>query len=489
MADIHFSATPQRAQAYIHRLEAFCDQTDADTLFHQQDPQYFQRLRTQLREAFFELLFVERAALAAAKDVKWPYRLLQSRVAQFETWAKMAPEAFVRQQARLFLALLPFPYQWAWLNQAVKNTPDEPEIRRLLEREQRKFKTKLGRKKPKQFQLRHFCQILTAPQLPEAKGILRVYALPYLLADPNLVQALNRRYLLWIEPPWGVVFRHAWCRVFSQLEDPCLFGMAAEEDREFLNGQPGIMTTALAHGDFLEDIQYHTPAREPQFDIVFNGSFDDLTPKRHVLMLELMQHPRLRHTKVLFLGRGEASGLARFKQMIKAARLESRCRIIANIERSEVPQHLGTCRMGVHLSLHENGGRVVYEFFRSDLPCVMSACTNGINPSIFNAQTGKRVPDDRLGDAIAEVLAHKERFTPRAWFVQHAGSANATRQLNTRLKKIFQQLGYFWPGDIVPITGGGSFRYVDQVDFEKMQPAYREILTLFKRHSDWPISI
>jgi glycosyltransferase involved in cell wall biosynthesis len=470
-------------------LERFCDQIDTDTLLHRPNPERLQQLRTELREAFFELLFVERAALAAATDVTWPYTLLRVRVAKLEAWAVKAPDAVVRAQARLFLAMLPFPRQWLWLSQEIGRSPQAPEIPRLLKREQHKFKVKLSGKKPKQFQLRHCCQVLKAPQLPDAKGILRIYALPYLFANAALTKALSRSFFLWIEPPWGVVFRHAWCRVFTQLDDPCLFGMAAAEDRAFLEDQPGILTTALAHGDFLEDLPATQPTGGPAYDIVFNGSFDDMTPKRHALMLQLMQHPRLKTTRVLFLGRGAASALDRFKTMVQNAQLDARCHIVANIDRSEVPQHLANCRMGVHLSLHENGGRVVYEFFRSGLPCVMSACTTGVNPAIFNAQTGAIVPDADLADAIAEVLARRDRFTPRKWFAQHAGSTNATRRLNLHLKEIFKQLGYRWQGDIVPITGGGSFRYVDPADFERMQPAYRQLLTILKKHSDWPVSI
>ena len=86
--------------------------------------------------------------------------------------------------------------------------------------------------------LLHFCQILKKPCVPDEKGVLRIFSLPYLFAKPGLMKALNYLYFLYVEPPWGVLFRQAWLRPFVTLDDPTLFGLGGEEDSAFLRSQP-----------------------------------------------------------------------------------------------------------------------------------------------------------------------------------------------------------------------------------------------------------
>ena len=114
---------------------------------------------------------------------------------------------------------------------------------------------------------------------------MRIFSLPYLFVNPELLKALNRLYFLYVEPPWGVVFRHAWLRPFAGLDDPTLFGLNGEEDAAFLRSQPGILTTSLAHADFLEDDTALDFDKEKRFDIVFNSTFYDIPRKRHAVML------------------------------------------------------------------------------------------------------------------------------------------------------------------------------------------------------------
>lgn len=476
-------------QTYIRHLEKFFEYVDSDTLFNSFDADDYRQLRDEICDALIQLLVWQRPFLEAKKGLDWPYAGFRKRIAFFEKSARMAADPFIQKQAALFLARLPFPRQWHWLAQAQKNFGDDSEIKALLKLEKQRIKEKIDKKKQKQYMLRHFLQILKKPRLPEEKGILRIYSLPYLFFNPELLKALSRLYFLYVEPPWGVVFRHAWLRLFADLADPTLFGVNGEEDAVFLRSQPGILTTALAHADFMEDDPTLDFQDEKQFDLMFNATFDEMPRKRHAYMLELLQHPLLNQTTALFIGRGDQVNIDDFKRQLQAAGLSSRVAVKDNLLRQDVPAHLSQCKVGVQISLHENGCRSIYEFLRSNVPCVISTSMAGVNPAIINSQTGIAAPDRDLARAISKALRDREKFTPRSWFLKHSGSTHSSRMLNDQLKKIFLGRGYEWQQDIKPLGSSGANRYVDTAHYERLRPEFEKILKIFHEQAHLPIPL
>lgn len=201
-------------------------------------------------------------------------------------------------------------------------------------------------------------------------------------------------------------------------------------------------------------------------------------------MLKLLQSPELGRCRALFLGRGEPEAVAEFQRQVKANGLADRVSTRANLRRAEVPEYLARCKLGVHLSLYENACRGIYEFFRADIPCVVSAAMAGMNPDIFNGQTGAAVPDEDLAATISHSLANLNRYHPRQWFLAHSGTANSTARLNKRLQSVFESLGYPWTSDIVGLGSSGASRYVNASDYERFLPAFERLLALFRAHSD-----
>ncbi|MGD8663668.1 MAG: glycosyltransferase [Desulfobacterales bacterium] len=477
------------SQLYIERLEHFFDLVDGDTLFASTDSTNFRRLRDEICDALVQLLVWQRPSLESAKGLDWPYESFRKRLSFFETAAQEKADPFALRQACLFLARLPFPGQWKWLAWAQHHFRTDPELNALLKLEHQRIEKKLKKKKHTLYMLRHFCQILKKPGLPETKGILRIFSLPYLFVNPELLKALNRLYFLYLEPPWGVLFRHAWLRPFAGLDDPTLFGLNGGEDAAFLRSQPGILTTSLAHADFLEDDASLDFDKKKRFDIVFNSTFDDMPRKRHAVMLELLQHPLLRRTLALFIGTGDPSNVHAFRQQVQAAGLSKRVTVRDNLLRRNVPGHLAQCKIGVQISLHENGCRSIYEFLRSDLPCVISTSMAGVNPAIINSRTGIAAPDRDLARAIAQALEKRQKFRPRNWFLTHSGSANSSRMLNDQLKDIFFKRGYSWGEDIVPLGSSGANRYTDDAHYDRFRPQFEELLKIFQNHVHLPIPV
>lgn len=465
----------------VDTLDRFFDRMDAGRLFEQDDPVRLKELRRRVRQALFTVLLDFRPRLEAAKGLDWPYDALKKHRPFLDALAREGKAAREREQAYLFLALLPFPGQWKRLLVLASRDDCHPEIESLLTEERRKIDAKLAKKRQKAFKLRHFLQVLKAPRLPAEKGVLRIFSLPYLFSVPGLLKRLGRQYLIYMEPPWGVLARHAWLRVFSDLEDPCLVGAGGREDRDFLHTQSGIIAVPLAHGDYLEEDSPLPPAEKKTFDIVFNGLFDDIPRKRHDVLLELLCRPELSGLTALFIGRGAPHNVTAFRQKVVARGLERRVAVHGNLPRRDVPEYLARCRMGVQLSLHENVCRSIYEFFRSDIPCLVSSSMAGFNFDLITPQTGVSAPDDALPGAILYILDHIERFAPRQWFLRHSGSLNASRQLNNRLREIFDQLGYSWQEDIVPMGSSGPNRYVDPHHYQRFLPEFADLLKVFRQ--------
>ena len=465
----------------VETLDYFFDRMDSRRLFDRDNPVYLSNLRQRVRRALFTLLLDYRPRLETARGLAWPYDALKRHRPFLDAVAMDGNDAHEREQARLFLALLPFPGQWKRLLSFENQDERPPEIESLLAEERRKIDAKLAKKQQKTFKLRHFCQVLKVPRLPSEKGILRIFSLPYLFSVPGLLKRLAKRYFIYMEPPWGVLARHAWLRVFSALEDPCLIGAGGREDCEFLETQTGIIAVPLAHGDYLEEDGTIPLTAKKTFDIVFNGLFDDMPRKRHEVLLNMLCRPELMGLTTLFIGRGAPDDVAAFRQKVAARGLKGRITVHDNLPRCDVPGYLARCRMGVQLSLHENVCRSIYEFFRSDIPCLVSSSMAGFNFDLITPQTGLLAADEALPGAILDILHHIERFEPRQWFLRHSGSMNASRQLNDRLREIFDQLGYSWHEDIVPLGSSGPNRYVDPDHYRRFLPEFANLLNVFRQ--------
>ena len=479
----------EKALESIDTVERFFALVDSASLFEHGDPLFCKKIRQGVLAAISYLLFWGRSTLEVARGLNWPYEGLRKRYEIFRDIALGEEQVKMRQQALFFLAFLPFPKQWSWLFEVEKLYSDNEEVKGFLSEERKKGLERLKKKVQKKYKVRHFCQVLKAPGSENEKGVVRIYAVPYLFDSLNHLRALSSRFILIVEPPWGVVFRHTWLRKFSILADPTVFGVNSTEDLEFLSSQSGTEPFGLAHGDYMHESFEAKPSTIRDFDLVFNATFDELERKRHELMLELLNHQLLKEVRALFLGRGQEKSLEHFRKLVRRAGLQGRVTTMANLLRENVPTQLNRCKMGVHLSLNENGCRCIYEYFRSDLPCVISSSMAGTNLGIFNPQTGMAVTDEELPEAISFVLDHPHQFTPRRWFLQNSGSSNSSRRLNQFLKKLFDKLGYQWRTDIVPLISSGPARYANPSDYDLFRDEFHWIFDCLQRAGELPIQI
>lgn len=470
---------PENFNNHIEFLENFFEMARKNSLLHLSSGT-LRQIRTRLRTTLNEILVWGRPHLQRTRGLQWPYEQCALIAPALERVYHQHGDKTVTKQALLFLSFLPVPNQWRWLAKALDILHDDPEIINFLTTERQTIQAKLSEKAQATFKLRHFVQILKSPCLPHEKGVLRIFSLPYLFLDKQALKKIADQYVLYVEPPMGVVFRHAWWRVFTELQDPCVFGLGGEEDRHFVAMQANTHVISLAHGDYLRQAAPPDPSTAKDIDIIFNATFDDMARKRHFFMLQLLKDHRLVTKKALFIGRGSEPNVQAFKRMVDTQGLNDRVIVLSNVRRKDIPAYLARCKTGVHLSLYENSCRCVYEYFRADMPCVISSATAGVDMTIFNAQTGKVGRDEQLAEVIADVLLHRRSYSPRNWFLAHSGSQHNSRKLNDSLVNIFTATGYVWRNDIVQLTSSGASRYLKKDHYLQFLPEFKQLLAMLQ---------
>jgi hypothetical protein len=464
---------------HVAILENFFATAENNDLLHLSSDT-LRQLRMRLRITLNEILVWGRPHLERTRGLQWPYAQCALIAPALERMYHQHGDKTATKQALLFLAFLPVPNQWRWLAKALDVLHDEPEVRDFLTNERQTIQTKLSEKSQSTFRLRHFVQILKSPCLPHEKGVLRIFSLPYLFLDKQVLKEIADHYVFYVEPPMGVVFRHAWWRFFTEMQDPCVFGLGGEEDRHFVGMQANTHVISLAHGDYLRETAPLDPSPAKDIDIVFNATFDDMVRKRHFLMLQLLKDRRLVTKKALFIGRGSERNVQAFTRMVETQGLSERVIVLSNVRRKDIPSYLARCKTGVHLSLYENSCRCVYEYFRADIPCVLSSATAGVDMTIFNAQTGRVGRDEQLPEIIEQVLLQRSSYSPRAWFLTQSGSQHNSRKLNDSLENIFSETGYVWQKDIVQLTSSGASRYLKKDHYRRFLPEFEHLLALLQ---------
>ena len=232
----------------LELLQDFFFQAASGSILQRREWEFYRDWRKRLKDALIGLLVWERPRLESSMGVMWPYEGLRQYYPLLESHAERAEDPFKRMQAFLFLAFLPFPQQWRWLTAVERLFPGHPEWKGFIAAERQKISGKIAGKPQNAYKLRHFCQVIKQPISSREKGVLRIFSLPYLFVDdPQLLKQLSQKYVLYVEPPMGIVFRHSWWRYFADLADPCIFGIGSQEDLSFLETQNGVATVPLAH--------------------------------------------------------------------------------------------------------------------------------------------------------------------------------------------------------------------------------------------------
>jgi hypothetical protein len=93
------------------------------------------------------------------------------------------------------------------------------------------------------------------------------------------------------------------------------------------------------------------------------------------------------------------------------------------------------------------------------VPAIVYERSIGGARSRINRATGILSSDEDLADRIVYMLDHYSEFTPRAWALEHTGSAIATSVLNETLRSVVTSAGGRYSEPIVQKTNSPNLAY------------------------------
>jgi hypothetical protein len=183
--------------------------------------------------------------------------------------------------------------------------------------------------------------------------------------------------------------------------------------------------------------------------------------KNHRQLFKALRHVRHQPLSLLLIGVdwGGRTEKDIISEMEEYDLSHVKLQIKKNIPAREVADCLEKSKVFLLLSEKEGSNRAIVEALFSDVPAILYENFIGGARGKINEQTGVLSSFHELHTKVDYMLENYRRFTPRSWALEHTGSKNATRKLNSLLKSIATSKGEKWDVDIVEKVNSPNFSY------------------------------
>jgi glycosyltransferase involved in cell wall biosynthesis len=279
-----------------------------------------------------------------------------------------------------------------------------------------------------------------------------------LLDLPKLMQ----RYVFVLEPCWA-----GYCDpsilMYVAPGNPVMVMCFTKEDHAFVErvGSP-LVPLRMGPADWVNADVFRAPAPQPKiYDLVMVANW--ARHKRHSQLFAALATIRDRDVRVLLVGFAWSDRTADDIRREAAAMNNPRVTvdIRENVKHETLSGLLAQSKAFVFLSRKEGDNKAVVEAMFADVPAIVFADTIGGAGSRVNAATGVFASDAELARKIVYMLDHYREFTPRAWALEHTGSAVATRVLDDALRTAVTKSGGRYTRGIVEKTNAPNLAYKD----------------------------
>lgn len=297
------------------------------------------------------------------------------------------------------------------------------------------------------------------------------------------VPKLMERYIFVLEPCWA-----GYCDpsllMFVVPGQPVFVQCFTEEDFRFVEsvGAP-LVPLRLGPADWVDaDMFQPRTDGSKQYDVVMVANW--ARHKRHEQLFRALQEVGDRDLRVLLIGFPWAGRTAADIRLEAAAIGNPRVTvdIIEKLPANEVAKHVSLCKVFVFLSRKEGDNKALVEAMFADVPAVVFKHTVGGASSRINPSTGILADDHELARAILHVLDHGDDFAPRAWALEHTGSARATAVLDEAIRRTITASGGRYTEGIVEKTNAPNLAYKDPRARAGLASDYEAILSCRRDH-------
>ena len=294
-------------------------------------------------------------------------------------------------------------------------------------------------------------------------GVVALCDLPRLMA----------RYTFVLEPCWAG-YCHPSTLMYIAPDHPVFIQCFTDEDHQFVAaaGSP-LVPLRLGPADWVDaDLFAPRTAGEKSYDLVMVANWSP--QKRHALLFSALERIQSRQLRVLLVGfpwaNRTADDVRREARGIRNPRVS--VDVIEQVPQVELAAHVSRCKAFVFLNRKEGDNKALVEAMFADVPAIVYDRTIGGARSRINRATGILTSEAALAQNIEYMLDHHREFTPRAWSLEHTGSANATRGLNEALRQSAAAQGRPYTEGIVEKVNSPNLAYKDPADRLRFQADY-----------------
>jgi glycosyltransferase involved in cell wall biosynthesis len=321
--------------------------------------------------------------------------------------------------------------------------------------------------------------VLKSPRPGEKGVILLKYARTFdgVVALFDL-ERLMERYHFVLEPCWAG-YCHPSTLMYVAKDNPVFVQCFTEEDHRFVV-DVGAPLVAMRQGpaDWVDaDLFRPPPVVEKSYDLVMVANWSP--QKRHALLFEALEQIRDRDTRALLIGfpwaNRTAADVKREAATIRNPRVH--VEVIEQVPQAELAAHVSQCKAFVFLNRKEGDNKALVEAMFANVPAIVYDETIGGARSRINPETGILTSDEALANSIVFMLDHHRDFRPRAWALEHSGSAIATQQLNETIRDTVIGGGGRYTESIVEKVNSPNLAYKDPRVRARFQSDYDFILT------------
>jgi glycosyltransferase involved in cell wall biosynthesis len=258
-------------------------------------------------------------------------------------------------------------------------------------------------------------------------------------------------------------------------DDPIFMGISHATDIDaYRVMRPVIEPVPLMACDWTNpDFYSPKPQNERTIDILMVANW--LPFKRHWLLFQALRRMRrdLRVVLVGFAAPGRTEDDVRAEARAFGVRQEIELLSKRNIDQVSALQC--DARLSIVCSRREGSCVAPAESLFADTPiALMEDAHIGVTAHV-NAQTGMLLAPARMGYQIAEMLEERERFSPRAWAIEHISCHSSSTRLNAQLRDHELSSGRPWTQDIAPLCWRYVPSYVNAADRRRLGSDVEEL--------------
>ncbi len=297
------------------------------------------------------------------------------------------------------------------------------------------------------------------------------------------LQAIAERYTIVLEPSWAGCCTPE-ILLYTSLSTPVFVQTVEPRDEKFLTGlHANLRVVPVAANWWVKAGRLPATGANRDIDVAIIAAWADI--KRHWRVFRALADLRKRghRLKVVLIGyrydrtKSDIEALARFYG------IQDQVEAYEYIPQEEVSAFLNRSKVHVLWSRRECANRAIVEAMLCDVPVIVrEGLTFGFRYPYINDATGRFVPEADLGQAILDMIAARDNYSPRNWVLQNMTYERANAVLEEHLKDAAIQARRAVDVGVLAPKTSGLYRqiYVNADDAARFDSDYRFLKSVLR---------